>query len=194
MPNYNKKISETAVRIGEVRFSYAYLFAPRANDDGTEKYSVQLLIPKSDTTAKKILDAAIEAAKQNGVSAKWNGKMPAPAKLRLPLRDGDEEYPGDPIYEGMWFMNASTSKDYKPGVAVLENGQMHEALDSDDFYSGCYGCATMNFYPYNAKGNMGVAAGLNNVIKTRDGDKLAGGHSAEQDFADLVGDISGLLD
>ena len=91
-------------------------------------------------------------------------------------------------------MNASTSKDYKPGVAVLENGQMHEALDSDDFYSGCYGCATMNFYPYNAKGNMGVAAGLNNVIKTRDGEKLAGGHSAEQDFADLVGDISGLLD
>ena len=62
MPNYNKSISATSVRIGEVRFSYAYLFAPRANDDGTEKYSVQLLIPKSDTTAKKILDAAIEAA------------------------------------------------------------------------------------------------------------------------------------
>lgn len=194
MPNYNKKISDTAVLVGEVRFSYAYLFAPRANDDGTEKYSVQLLIPKTDANAKKLLDAAIESAKQKGVTTKWNGKMPAPAKLRLPLRDGDEEYPGDPIYEGMWFMNASCSKDYKPGVTVMENGQIHTALDTDDFYSGCYGCAHVNFYPYNAKGNMGVAAGLNNVIKTRDGEKLAGGQSAEQVFADLVGDISGLLD
>lgn len=194
MPNYNKKISDTAVLVGEVRFSYAYLFAPRANDDGTEKYSVQLLIPKTDANAKKLLDAAIESAKQKGVTTKWNGKMPAPAKLRLPLRDGDEEYPGDPIYEGMWFMNASCSKDYKPGVTVMENGQIHTALDTDDFYSGCYGCAHVNFYPYNAKGNMGVAAGLNNVIKTRDGEKLAGGQSAEQVFADLIGDISGLLD
>ena len=62
MPNYNKTISPTSVRIGEVRFSYAYLFTARANDDGTEKYSVQLLIPKADTAAKKVLDAAIEAA------------------------------------------------------------------------------------------------------------------------------------
>ena len=73
MANFNKKLSETAIRIGEVRFSYAYVFSPRKNEDGTDgKYSVQLLIPKSDTTAKKILDAAIEAAKQNGVSSKWN--------------------------------------------------------------------------------------------------------------------------
>ena len=193
MANYNKKISETAVRVGEVRFGYANVFTPRkSDDDSPEKYSVQLLIPKTDTAAKALLDAAVEAAAKNGVSSKWDGKRPA--KLKLPLRDGDEEFPDDAVYEGMWFMNCSSNKDNKPGVAVLENGQIVEALDSDDFYSGCYGCASINFFPYNTKGNKGVAAGLNNVIKTRDGEKLAGGHSAQEDFADLASELSGLLD
>jgi hypothetical protein len=192
MPNYNKKLSETAVRIGEVRFGYVNVFKPRSNDDGTEKYSVQLLIPKSDAIAKKMIDEAIEAAANSGVSSKWDGKRPA--KLKLPLRDGDEKVSEDKTYEGMWFMNCSSNADNKPGVAVLENGQVVEALDGDDFYSGCYGCASINFNAYNTKGNKGVGAYLNNVIKTRDGERLAGGHTAEEDFADLVGDVSGLLD
>lgn len=192
MANFNKKISETAVRIGEVRFGYVNVFTPRASDDDSPaKYSVQLLIPKTNAQAKAMIEAAIEAAAKNGVSSKWDGKRPA--KLKLPLRDGDEEFPDEAVYEGMWFMNCSSSKDNKPGVAVLENGQVVEALDGEDFYSGCYGCASINFFPYNTKGNKGVAAGLNNVIKTRDGERLAGGKSAQEDFADL-GDMAGLLD
>ena len=89
-------------------------------------------------------------------------------------------------------MNASTAT--KPGVRVLENGVMSEALDGDDLYSGAYGCATVNFYAYNTSGNMGVAAGLNNLIKTRDGEKLGGGHSADEDFADLVEQAGSCLD
>lgn len=192
MPNYNKKLSETAVRIGEVRFGYVNVFKPRSNDDGTEKYSVQLLIPKSDAIAKKMIDEAIEAAIKNGVSSKWDGKMPR--NLKLPLRDGDEEFPDDETYKGMWFMNCSSSKDNKPGVAVLEGRAVEPAIDGDDFYSGCYGSASINFFPYNTKGNKGVAAGLNNVIKTRDGERLSGGHTAEEDFADLVGDVVNALD
>lgn len=185
MANYNKSITATSVRVGELRFSYSYVFAPRKNEDGTDgKYSVQLLIPKTDTQAKALLEAAIEAAKQAGVNSKWNGKMPPASKLHTPLRDGDDEYPEDPTYEGMWFMNASSSQ--KPGVRVLENGQMSEALDADDFYSGCWGAAVVNFFPYNTSGNMGVAAGLNNVIKTRDDERLGGGRSAETDFGDMV--------
>ena len=91
-------------------------------------------------------------------------------------------------------MNASTSTDRKPGVRVLDGGQIVEALDGDDFYSGCYGCATVNFFPYNSNGNMGVSAGLNNVIKIEDGERLAGGHSAEEDFGDLTGDAASCLD
>lgn len=192
MPNYNKKISETAVRLGEVRFGYVNVFKPRSNDDGTEKYSVHLLIPKTNTEAKKLIDEAVFAAAKNGVSSKWDGKRPA--KLKTPLRDGDEEFPDDKTYEGMWFMNCSSSKDNKPGVAMLEDRQVVPALDNDDFYSGCYGSASINFFPYNTKGNKGVAAGLNNVIKTRDGERLAGGKTAEEDFADLAGDLAGLLD
>lgn len=187
MANFNKSLSDTAIRIGEVRFSYCNVFSPRKNEDGTDgKYSVQLLIPKSDKTAKKLIDEAIEAAKKAGVSSKWNGKMPPAVKLKTPLRDGDEEFPDDETYEGMWFMNCSTGLSQKPGVRVLEDGMIVEALDDDDFYSGCWGCVAVNFYPYNTNGNTGVAAGLNNVIKTRDDERLGGGHSAEQDFGDLA--------
>ena len=193
MANYNKKISETAVRLGEVRFCYANVFAPRAKEDGTPgKYSVQLLIPKTDAVAKKLIDDAMAAAAKNGVSSKFNGKMPR--NLKTPLRDGDDEFPEDETYQGMWFMNCSSSAENKPGVAVLENDQIAEALDGDDFYSGCYGCASINFFPYNTSGNQGVAAGLNNVIKTRDGEKLSGGKSAKEDFADLAGDLMASLD
>lgn len=185
MANYNKVITATSVRLGEVRFSYANVFAVRKNEDGSDgKYSVCLLIPKTDVQAKKLIDAAVEAAKQAGIPSKWGGKMPSAAKLHLPLRDGDAENPDDPIYEGMWFMNASSTQ--KPGVRVLENGAMHEALDSDDFYSGCWGAVVVNFFPYNVSGNVGVAAGLNNLIKTRDDERFGGGRSADADFGDMA--------
>jgi len=194
MSDYNKNITSTSVRLGELRFSYAYVFSPRKKEDGTDdKYSVQLLIPKTDKKAKQIIDAAVEAAKQAGVQKCWNGKMPAPAKLHMPLRDGDEENPDDPIYEGMWFMNAGSKT--KPGIRVLDKGQMSEAMDMDDFYSGCWGAAVVNFFPYSTSGNMGVAAGLNNVIKTRDDEKLGGGgRTAEADFGDMVSEGGSFLD
>lgn len=193
--NYNKKISDTSIRLGEVRFGYVHVLAPRKKKDGTDdKYSVQILIPKSDAQAKKLIDDAVEVAKKNGVSAKWNGKMPVASKLNLPLRDGDEEFPDNDTYSGMWFMNANTSLERKPGVRVLENGQLVEALDQDDFYSGCYGAATVALYAYNNEGKMGIGCALNNVVKTRDGEKLAGGHSAEQDFGDLVSAAGNCLD
>jgi len=185
MANYNKKISETSVRLGLVRFCYANVFSPKKNEDGTDgKYSVQILIPKKDTEALKLIENAIEAAKNNGKTSKWNGKIPPASKLKLPLRDGDEEFPEDETYADMWFMNASNPS--APGVRVLENGALCEALDSDDFFSGCWGCVTVGFFPYNTSGNMGIAAGLNNVVKIKDGERLSGGTSAEQDFADLT--------
>lgn len=193
MANFNKRISETSIRLGEVRFGYVNVFTPRKNEDGTDgKYSVQILIPKGDKQAVKLIEDAVNAAKTSGVSSKWNGKMPPASKLKTPLRDGDDEFPDDAVYEGMYFMNASTAT--KPGVRVLENGTMSEALDSDDFYSGCYGCVTVNMFPYNTSGNVGVAAGLNNLIKTRDGERLSGGHTAEEDFNDLVDSAAACLD
>lgn len=103
MATYNKKLSETSLRLGEARFCYAHVFSPRKNDDGSDdKYGVQVLIPKSDTQAKAFIDAAVEAAKQAGVSKCWSGKLPPASKLALPLRDGDEEYPDDSTYTQRW--------------------------------------------------------------------------------------------
>ena len=178
--SYNKKISDTTIRIGEVRFSYVYLFERRQNDDGSEgKFSVALLIPKSDTKAKALIEDAINAAKELGKSKKWNGKVPSNCKS--PLHDGDDK--DDPNYEGYWYINASNSK--RPGVQQLVNGVRSDCLDEDDFYSGCYGAAVISFSPYDASGNRGIGCYVEQVIKTRDGERLAGGISADDAFGDL---------
>lgn len=181
MPTYNKKISETNIRIGEVRFSYAHVFEPQKDDEGKDKYSVAVLWPKTATAITKLVEEAVAAAKEKGKTSKWGGKIPANAKS--PIRDGDTEREDDEAYAGMYFLNCSSKQ--KPGVRVLENGKVVEALDMEDFYSGCWGAVTLNFFPYDSKGNKGVGAGLNNVIKTRDDERLAGGASADQDFGDL---------
>jgi hypothetical protein len=150
------------------------------SDDQEPKYSVCLLIPKSDKDTLKKINAAIEAAKQQGVSL-WGGKIPP--NLKLPLRDGDEERPDQPEYEGMYFINASSKT--APGV-VDKNVQ--PILDSTEVYSGCYARVSINFYPFNKAGNKGVACGLNNVQKIADGDYLGGRSRAEDDFDPIYDD------
>ncbi len=182
MAKFNKKIKDTSVRIGEVRFSYTAVFQPKKNDDGTpSKYGVCIIIPKEDTETVNLVKEAIDAAKQRGKLEKWGGKIPA--NVKSCLRDGDIDREDDEAFAGCYFLNASSRN--KPGVKVLEDGVVSDALDEEDFYSGCYGAVTLDFFPYESSGNKGVGAGLNNVIKTRDGDRLSGGRSADEDFADL---------
>lgn len=182
MAKFNKKIKDTSVRLGEVRFSYTAVFQPKKNDDGTpSKYGVCIIIPKEDTETVNLVKEAIDAAKQRGKHEKWGGKIPA--NVKSCLRDGDIDREDDEAFAGCYFLNASSRN--KPGVKVLEDGVVSDALDEEDFYSGCYGAVTLDFFPYESSGNKGVGAGLNNVIKTRDGDRLSGGRSADEDFADL---------
>lgn len=182
MAKFNKKIKDTSVRLGEVRFSYTAVFQPKKNDDGTpSKYGVCIIIPKEDTETVNLVKEAIDAAKQRGKMEKWGGKIPA--NVKSCLRDGDIDREDDEAFAGCYFLNASSRN--KPGVKVLEAGVVSDALDEEDFYSGCYGAVTLDFFPYESSGNKGVGAGLNNVIKTRDGDRLSGGRSADEDFADL---------
>lgn len=182
MAKFNKKNKDTSIRIGEVRFSYTAVFQPKKNDDGTpSKYGVCIIIPKEDTETVNLVKEAIDAAKQRGKLEKWGGKIPA--NVKSCLRDGDIDREDDEAFAGCYFLNASSRN--KPGVKVLEDGVVSDALDEEDFYSGCYGAVTLDFFPYESSGNKGVGAGLNNVIKTRDGDRLSGGRSADEDFADL---------
>jgi len=170
--------NETKVITGKVRFSYANVFEPRKNDDGTEKYSVSLLIDKDDTKTINSIKKAVESAKKAGVS-KLGGKIPA--KLKEPLRDGDEEREDDENYKGKYFVNANTTT--KPG---LVDSKGRPIIDSTEFYSGCYGYASITFYAFNSKGNKGIACGLSNLMKTDDGEPLGGRSRAEDDFANLI--------
>jgi hypothetical protein len=174
-----KTINSTKVITGLVRLSYAHLFEPTAKDDGgTKKYSCALLIPKSDKATIKKIEAAIAEAKEQGKSSKFGGKIPA--GLKLPLRDGDEERPDDEVYAGHYFVNASSVQ--KPGLVDRDRNQI---IDPADLYSGCYVYASINFFAFNTSGNKGIACGLNNIMKVKDGEALGGRARAEEDFADV---------
>lgn len=178
-------MSQTKVITGEVRFSYPQVFEPKAMDENSEpKYSVSLLIPKSDTATVKAVQDAIEAATQEGKASKFGGKVPP--NLKNPLRDGDIEKPDNPEYQGHYFIGANSKT--KPGILVRKDGQNHHLTDQEEFYAGCYGKASINFYPYDVR-SKGIACGLNNLLKTRDGERLAGGPSAEEDFGAVSEDL-----
>ena len=169
----------TKVTTGEVRFSYAHVFEPASIEGSEPKYSVSILIDKEDKKTLARVKKAIEAAKQAG-TAKFGGKIPA--NLKLPLRDGDAEREDDEVYAGKYFINANCKT--KPGL-IDKSG--NPIIDSTEFYSGCYGHASITFYAFNTSGNKGIACGLNNIMKTRDGEALGGRAKAEDDFADLIG-------
>lgn len=175
------KPTPTKIVTGKVRLSYVNVFQPRAGEDGGEpKYSVCVLIPKTDTVTINKVKAAIEAAKQAGV-AKFGGKIPA--GLKNPLRDGDTER-DSPEYKGHYFINCNSKQ--KPGVV---DAAVNPILDQSEMYSGCYGRVSINFYAYNQNGNKGIGAGLQNVQKTADGEPLSGRSRAEDDFTAVEEDF-----
>lgn len=162
------------------RWSYANVWEPKAMEGGKPKFSVSLIIPKSDTVTVGKIKAAIEEAYRDGQSKlKGNAKsVPALSTLRTPLRDGDLERPDDPAYANAYFVNANSAT--APGVV---DANRNEILDKSEVYSGCYGRAYISFYAFNANGNKGIACGLNNLQKIKDGEQLGGRASAESDFA-----------
>lgn len=175
-------MSRTKVITSKVRFCYAHVFEPTAIEEGQEKkYSVSVIIPKSDTKLINKIKAAIQAALEEG-KAKFGGKIPA--NYKNPLRDGDLERPDDENYANSYFFTANSSR--KPGIV---DADLNPILDKDEFYSGCYGRASVNFYAFNVSGNKGVAVGLNNLQKLEDGERLSGGGSTpEEDFGSYSDD------
>lgn len=169
----------TKVVTGKVRFCYVNVFEPTAMSEGDKpKYNICILIPKSDTKTLDKVKKAIEAAKQSGkaILANKNGQIPADAALKMPLRDGDVERPDDPAYEGMMFINANSLR--KPSIVDKD---LNPIMTQEEFYSGCYGRASINFYAFAVQAK-GIAAGLNNLQKLEDGEMLAGGSTADEDF------------
>lgn len=164
----------TKVVTGKVRLSYVNVFKPRASKPDQEaKYSLCVLIPKSDKATIDKVKAAIKAAAEAGVG-KLGGKIPP--NLKSPLRDGDTER-DSPEYKGHYFINANSKQ--QPGVV---DAQVQPILDPNELYSGCYGRVSLNFYAFNQEGNKGIGAGLQNVQKLADGEPLSGRSRADEDF------------
>lgn len=172
--------NETKVIIANARLSYANLFEPKAFEGQKPKYSVSLIIPKSDTHTIGLIEQAIANALAQGKEKFWSGKEPK--GLKLPLRDGDEDR-DDEAYQDSYFINANSVQ--APQVVGKERDRATGKpipLGEDDVYSGCYANVSINFYPFNTNGSKGIAAGLNNVQKEADGEAFAGKAPASDDF------------
>ena len=167
------------------RWSYANVWEPKSINGGAPKYSVSLIIPKSDKTTVDKINAAIKAAYEEGQSKlKGNGRsVPALSAIKTPLRDGDLERPDDEAYANSYFINANSPS--APGVVDADRNTI---IDRSEVYSGVYGRASISLYAFNSNGNKGIACGLNNLQKIRDGEPLGGKSRAEDDFATDVDD------
>lgn len=166
----------TKVVTGIVRLSYANVWEPASINGGAPKYSVSLIIPKGDEKTLAAINAAIDNAIKEG-APKFGGKIPSRAALKLPLRDGDTERDDD-AYRGSYFVNANSTT-----APQIVDRTVQPILDRAEVYSGCYARVSINFYAFNTNGNRGVACGLGNIQKVKDGDPLGGKSSAASDFA-----------
>ena len=175
-----KFINPTKVITGvNTRWSYVNAWEPKSINGGAPKYSVSLIIPKSDTKTIEKIQAAIQAAYDEGQDKlKGNGKsVPALSVLKTPLRDGDADRPDDEAYADSYFINANSGT--APGIVDADRQPI---LDRSEVYSGVYGRASINFYAFNSNGNKGIACGLNTLQKIKDGEPLGGKSRAEDDF------------
>lgn len=163
----------------DTRWSYANVWEAKSINNGEPRFSVSLIIPKEDVKTVERIKAAIKAAYEEG-SGKLKGgskSMPALSTIKTPLRDGDAERPDDPAYADAWFINANSAN--APGIVDKD---CNPIIERSEVYSGVYGRASISFYAYNSNGNRGVACGLNNLQKLRDGEPLGSKASAESDF------------
>jgi hypothetical protein len=170
----SKVITKTAVRL-----SYTSLLEPRAQD--AEKpdvltFATAILIPKADTDTVKAIQAAIGEALKEGVVKKWGGKQPK--NLKNPMRDGDEEREDDPIYKGMFFINAKGPRGGKePAILLDKNGA--ETVSASVIYSGVMANVSIQFYAFDVQGNRGVACGITAVKSLETGEPLGNTVTAE---------------
>ena len=174
-------VNPTKIITGVCRLSYANIWQAKSINGGTPKYSTSVLIPKSDMKTIANVKAAIEAAYYEGESKlKGNSKtVPALTSLKMPLRDGDTERPDDEAYAGHWFLNANSNT--APGVVDANREPIY---DTSEIYSGVYARVSLTFYAFNSNGNRGIACGLQNIQKVRNGESLGGKPKAEDDFDD----------
>ena len=180
----------TTITTGKVRLSYLNAFVPKAAPGATKaQYGTSMLIPKSDTKTVEAIKGAIQDALVEGLAKLgFTDLKKVPVTLKKPLRDGDAEKPGDPTYEGMYFLNANNAK--KPGIVDINRQAI---LDPDAIWSGCYARVNLTFYAFAVEGNKGIAASLNHIQLIAEGEALDGRVSVDEAFEDDFDDMEGMV-
>ena len=169
-------VKENKVVFGPCRLSYTHVFnkyVPEGGDSGSGKYMTNVLIPKKEKETVAAIEKAIETAKKSAIVSRWGGKEPK--KLEMPLHDGEEKE--DDAYAEHYYVNAKSST--RPGIVAADRSPI---ADEEEIYSGVWAVVSVTFYGYDVSGNKGVACGLNNIMKFKDGERLGGRVSAEADF------------
>jgi len=166
----------TKLVTGKVRFSYAYLAKSRTNDRGEEKYSVTILLPKSDKATYDALKAAEKEAAQKkfpGKDAGFYAALPSTIYDGNGRRKNGEAF--GPEAKDCWVFTTASSD--RPGC-VDENLQpLLEPIKSGD-----YGRVHVNAYGFDTAGNRGVGFGLQNVQLLERGESLSGREDAATAF------------
>lgn len=163
---------------GVIRFNYVSIEeAKKIGDDLNERFGVTILIQKSDKYTTDKIYSALSNATCDGLNI-WDGKVPK--DIITCLKDGDLTNKEE--YKNHFYINANSK--YRPQV-VDEN--LNQITDLSQIYNGCYGRASMNFYPYNhiEGGNCGIGCNLLNIQKLKDGEKIINISSAVDDFKDF---------
>lgn len=167
------KAQQPKLTTPEFRVSFPSLFEARAAEEGQKaKYSVAMIFRKTDPALAK-LRAAIDKAGRDHFGGAWESVK----HMKPTIRDGAEKEKLDGYGPTVVFASASSMR--RPGVVGPD---LAPILDASDIYAGCFGRATLVPYAYDKKGNKGVALGLRNFQKLRDGDRLDGGTPPEDDF------------
>ncbi len=172
------------VTTGVARLSYEHVFQPYARSaNDTPKFSTTILVPKSDAATKAAIDAAIEAAKQQGISKAFGGQLPP--VVAIPVHDGDGARPSDGMpfgaeCKGHWVFTASNKN--RPEVVGMDRKPI---LDESEIYSGVYAYVNVTFFPYNTNGRKGIGCALNCLMKAKDGEPLGSKITAADAFAGI---------
>lgn len=177
---------------GMVRFHHVHVEKPfKGTIEGAEpKFQIKVLLDKDEHS--DLIDELFDLCYQ--VAEEEFGKKAASqidsGKLPIPLLDGDEEFPDDPVFENKFYFNAKRPEnfgvaglcDLSTGVAIKNS---HKAWKEGTVYSGCYGFIHGNFFTSTAGGNR-VNAGFDLVIKMEDGEPTG---NASAGFDDVFGDL-----
>lgn len=162
------------------RVSFPAVFEAKSFDNGPPKFSVSAVWDPSRFTdaEKKLWQGMLDLCDEVSLE-RFKKKMgDLPGNFKKAIRDGAEKADLAGYGEGLMFANLSSKM--KPGLIDRDRTPI---LDAEDFYPGCYARATITAYSYDNKGK-GVAMGLQNLQKVKDGERLDSRTDASEDFDD----------